>query len=93
MKLNIYEVKATVISQEGHCDASHKVGDSFIIGDTTPCGLCAHAYQAIFPFAMGYRYDAKYRWDENPFSTTLCCPDPDNPVIFRLTRTIEEERL
>lgn len=88
-KPKIYKVTATIIKQEGHCDACHKVGDSFVIGDKTPNGLCAHAYQAIFPFAMGYRYDANYRWDENPHKTTLACPDPDNPVVFELTRTIE----
>lgn len=89
IKPKIYKVTAKVIKQEGHCDACHKVGDTFIIGDKTPDAMCAHAYQAIFPFAMGYRYDASYRWDTNPNITTLACPDPDNPVVFEISRVPE----
>jgi uncharacterized repeat protein (TIGR04076 family) len=90
MKATMYKVTARVIKQEGYCDACHKVGDEFIIGDKTPDGLCAHAYQAIFPFAMGYRYGAHYRWDADDSKTTLACPDHDNQVIFELTRVEEK---
>lgn len=81
-----FKVIATIVSQQGYCAAGHQVGDRFEIGDLTPCGFCAHAYQAIFPFAMGMQYGACYPWDQEPDHTTLACPDPDNPVHIELRR-------
>ncbi len=32
------KIIARVISQKGTCEAGHKVGDEFVIGQTTPAG-------------------------------------------------------
>ena len=81
-----YKVTAKIIQQKGVCNANHKVGDRFELGDTTPLGLCAHLYVAIFPFVMGFQYGASFPWDKAFHKTTLSCPDPDNPLIIELTR-------
>ena len=47
---DIYDVKVTVISQQGHCEVGHRVGDYWVIdGKTmkTPEGLCLFAYQTL----------------------------------------------
>jgi uncharacterized repeat protein (TIGR04076 family) len=81
-----YKVTAKIIKQQGICNAKHKVGDTFEMGDKTPPGFCAHAYMAIFPFVMGFQYGASFPWDEEFYRTTLACPDPINPVEIELTR-------
>ena len=45
-----YKVVAKVVSQKGTCVAGHNVGDEFVIGDTTPPGLCSWAFHTLFPF-------------------------------------------
>ncbi len=44
-----YSVKAKVISQKGNCVNGHKVGDEFVIGRTTPAGICLPAFNSFFP--------------------------------------------
>jgi uncharacterized repeat protein (TIGR04076 family) len=45
------KIIAKVISQQGNCEAGHKVGDEFVIGQTTPPGMCSWAFHTLFPFA------------------------------------------
>ncbi len=45
----VHKVVAKVISQEGTCGVGHKVGDEWVIGLTTPEGICQAAYSAISP--------------------------------------------
>jgi uncharacterized repeat protein (TIGR04076 family) len=81
------EVIARVISQKGNCAAGHKVGDEFLIGDKTPPGMCAWSYYTLFPFATVMQYGGSFPWEERPDrTTTVACPDPDNPVVFELRR-------
>ena len=49
MDKQIPDVIAKVISQKGNCEAGHKVGDTFIIGQQTPPNLCSWAFQSLFP--------------------------------------------
>ena len=81
------DVIARVISQKGSCEAHHKVGDEFIIGQQTPCGLCSWAFYSLFPFAQVLQFDGSFPWEQNENKTTVACPDPTNPVTFELRRT------
>jgi uncharacterized repeat protein (TIGR04076 family) len=81
-----YEVSATVISQQGTCEAGHKVGDKFIIADKTPLGMCAWAFYTLFPFASALQFGGSFPWEKNKDKTTVACPDPTNPVVFELKR-------
>ena len=80
------DVIAKVISQRGTCEAGHRVGDEFIIGQKTPPGLCSWAFYTLFPFAEVLQFGGSFPWEKDPNKTTVACLDPDNPVIFELRR-------
>ena len=80
-------VIAKVVSQKGTCEAQHKVGDEFIIGEKTPPNFCSWAFCSIFPFAQVLQFGGSFPWEEDRNKTTVACPDPDNPVVFELRRT------
>ena len=80
------KIIAKVISQKGTCDAGHKVGDEFIIGQTTPPRMCSWAFYTLFPFAEPLEFGAAFPWEKNPSKTRVACPDPDNSIIFELQR-------
>lgn len=78
------DVKARIISQQGCCEAGHREGDEFIIGQTTPRGMCAWAHYTLFPFAQTIAFGGSFPWEKEPGTATVCCPDPDNPIVFKL---------
>ncbi|MFC1874997.1 TIGR04076 family protein [Chloroflexota bacterium] len=80
----MYQVIARVISQKGACEAEHKVGDEFVIGQSTPLGMCSWAFQTLFPFAEVLQFGGSFPWEKDPDKATVACPDPDNPVVFEL---------
>lgn len=77
-------IVAEVISQKGTCEAGHKVGDKFIIGQTTPPSLCSWAFYTLFPFAEVLEFGGSFPWEKCKNEATLACPDPENPVVFKL---------
>ncbi|MDD5287624.1 MAG: TIGR04076 family protein [Dehalococcoidales bacterium] len=81
-----YKVQAKVVSQKGHCEAGHKVGDEFTIGDIVPAGVCSWAFFALFPFASALQAGGAFPWEKDKDTTTVTCPDPTNPVVFELRR-------
>ena len=83
-------VKARVVSQKGTCAAGHKVGDEFVVGGNTPSGVCPWAFYTLFPFITVLQYGGAFPWQTEADSTTVACPDPDNPVVFKLSRVREE---
>jgi len=82
----VTQIIARVISQKGACEASHKVGDEFVIGQKTPPGMCSWAFYTIFPFAEPLQFGASFPWEKDPAKARVACPDPDNPVVFELRR-------
>ena len=81
-----YKLVARVISQKGSCAAGHKVGDEFVISDSTPAGMCAWAFYSLFPFATVLMYGGSFPWENDPDKSLVACPDPVNPVVFELIR-------
>jgi len=79
------DVIARVISQKGECSAGHRVGDEFIIGQTTPIEMCSWAFCALFPFATVLQSGCSFPWEAEDGRTTVACPDPQNPLVFELT--------
>jgi uncharacterized repeat protein (TIGR04076 family) len=73
----------------GECPVGLKVGDSWLVEDgVVPPGICAAAWNAIQPYVVSIRYGGKMPWSgEAEFSA--CCPDPANPVVFKMT-AVEE---
>lgn len=83
---NWYKVKATVTSQKGHCEAGHKVGDEYLIGDTLPDGMCTWAFYTLFPFISALQSGGVFPWEKEKDTAIVACPDADNPVVFELRR-------
>lgn len=82
------DVIARVISQKGTCAAQHKVGDEFVMGQQTPPNLCSWAFHSLFPFAQVLLFGGSFPWEQDRNKTTVACPDPGNPVVFELRRTL-----
>ena len=80
------QIVATVILQQGTCEAGHKVGDEFVIGQTTPPGMCSWAFYTLFPHAEPLEFGGSFPWGDSPDKVRVACPDPDNPVVFELRR-------
>lgn len=80
------EVIAKVISQKGTCQAGHKVGDEFTIGQTTSPGMCSWAFHTLFPFAEVLQFGGSFPWEKDPDKAMVACPDAANPVVFELRR-------
>jgi len=81
-----YKVVAKVVSQKGTCVAGHKVGDEFVIGDTTPSDMCSWAFHTLFPFVSALQSGGVFPWETDPDKSIVACPDPGNPVVFELRR-------
>ena len=79
------EVIARVISQKGTCTAEHKVGDEFVIGESTPSGMCSWAFYTVFPFATVMRFGGAFPWEKDG-KARVVCPDSTSPVVFELRR-------
>jgi uncharacterized repeat protein (TIGR04076 family) len=82
------DVIARVISQKGTCAAQHKVGDEFVVEQQTPPNLCSWAFYSLFPFAQVLKFGGSFPWEQDRNKTTVACPDPANPVVFELRRTL-----
>jgi uncharacterized repeat protein (TIGR04076 family) len=82
----VHQIIAKVISQKGTCEAGHKAGDEFVIGQRTPLGMCSWAFHTLFPFAEVLQFGGSFPWEKDPDKATVACPDPDNPVVFELRR-------
>jgi uncharacterized repeat protein (TIGR04076 family) len=86
------KVKATVISQEGHCAAGHKVGDHIIFDfDENEINgkICLHALYSVLPkiYALAHGADVAYvKSKEGKRVARHACPDGYNPVILELER-------
>jgi len=82
----VYDVILEVTSQKGTCDAEHKVGDEWTIGNKTPEGICLLAFHTLYPDARVLRFGGTFPWETDPDVTTATCPDEANPVVFELRR-------
>jgi uncharacterized repeat protein (TIGR04076 family) len=81
------DVIAKVISQKGTCEAQHKVGDEFVMGEKTPPKLCSWAFFCLFPCAAVLRFGGSFPWEKDKDKAIVACPDSANPVVFELRRT------
>jgi uncharacterized repeat protein (TIGR04076 family) len=79
-------VRVKVLSQKGHCEAGHKVGDEWLVGEKTPEGMCIFAFASLLPFITPLMFGGAFPWEKDADKTTAVCPDPDNPVIFEIRR-------
>jgi len=84
------KVVAKVIS--GKCNQGfHKIGDSFVITQRTPEGMCTSAFNAIFPLVFALQCGGKLFWEEDPSVTYASCPD-DTGLVFEIKLPPERRR-
>ncbi|MBN2336508.1 TIGR04076 family protein [Candidatus Bathyarchaeota archaeon] len=85
-------IKATVISQKGHCAAGHKVGDETVFDwDTNEIEgkMCLHMMYSVLPKVFAFAHGAKVAWataEDGEKVSRHACPDGTNPVIVELRR-------
>ncbi len=83
-------ITITEIMGTGTCPYKLKPGDSWEVhGEGVPQHFCSWAFQSIFPFLTVLRFGGSFPWGGPGDKTSVCCPDPANPVVFELER-IEE---
>jgi len=82
--IEIVEIQGT-----GECSVGHVVGDTWAVdSNIVPEGICGWAYGAMLPSLQVLRFGGSFPWD-TAAETQVCCPDPANPVVFRLR--VEED--
>jgi len=76
----------------GKCNQGfHKVGDSFVISQRTPEGICTSAFNAIFPLVFALQCGGKLFWEESPYLTYASCPD-DTGLVFEIKLAPERRK-
>jgi uncharacterized repeat protein (TIGR04076 family) len=68
---------------QGH-RKEHRVGDSWIVGERTPEGICTSAFDALFPLILVLQCGGKYFWEDDPHVTYASCPD-DTGLVFEVS--------
>jgi len=82
-----YKVEVTIKSEtRGKCPEGFEVGDSWIIdADKTPDGMCALAYNTLFPIIRAFRMGAEGR-GINKDTTYLQCPDSKRGLVYEIRK-------
>jgi uncharacterized repeat protein (TIGR04076 family) len=81
------EIRVKEIQGTGKCTLGLKVGDSWTIdGEWSPSGFCIWALSCLIPIITVLQYGGEFPWEENKDKAVACCLDPNNPVVFELTR-------
>lgn len=83
-----YKLMVLVHSTERGCSQGFKEGDSWIITNRTPGGMCLAAFAAIYPHIRTLRYGGG--GDRSRF--LVSCPDPAHCVVYEVKRVGTYER-
>ena len=88
-----YKIKCEVVKILNGIDvcpgsAKSRVGDTFILGVTTPEGICARAFASIYPVSLAQRFAEEIPWERSRGYFEVICPD--SQAVFRLSRIKEE---
>ncbi len=66
------------------CEHLH-VGDEFTFDfERCPSDFCAAAFHSLWPSLRVLEMGGRHPWDSTEGVTTVCCPDANRPVTFRL---------
>ncbi len=76
---------------KGECPLGNRVGDAFIINDTTPQGMCLGAFTSLLPAAQVMMYGGSFPWEDDPDVAHIGCPDHVNQVVYRLEKITSRE--
>ena len=78
-------IEVVEIMGSGTCTVGHTVGDRWEVSTAlVPAGICGWAYAAMLPFLQPLRFGGSFPWEAEG-EALVCCPDPANPVVFKLS--------
>ena len=86
-----YRVKVALMSQKKRCHNGHRPGDEWIVGRTTPEGMCMSAFGTLFPFITTLKFGGSFPWESEDGVVHIACPDGEICNLFRLERLPEED--
>ena len=73
----------------GKCQGDiHHAGQSYVVNDTTPGGICLGAWNAVAPCLVALKYGANFDWEDEDGVAIIHCPDPKG-IVFELRRIDE----
>ena len=79
------KVELKVVS--GKCaDGSMKIGDTYLIEDKTPEGICIGAFSAVLPYLLTLRYGGNSPWEKEEGFGVISCPDPVAGIKMEIRR-------
>ncbi len=79
------QVKVKVVYQKGVCSWGHKLGDEWVVGNTTPAGICNATYAMLYPHIHGLQQGGQYEYPKSSGVSRFGCPDAWNVVVFELS--------
>ena len=79
------EVCVVEIRGRGICPLGLQVGDRFL-SDGEVGAVCHWAAHTLLPFTATLRFGGNLPWESEPGLARICCPDPDNSVVFTVRR-------
>ncbi|MEW6523056.1 MAG: TIGR04076 family protein [Bacillota bacterium] len=79
-------VRISVHSQAGHCDAGHTLGQVVEYRKGLPPDFCQAAFHTLMPYLYALQFGGNLPWEKEPGTAHIACPDPFNPVVFKLQR-------
>lgn len=79
------EIRVVEIRGRGVCPLDIKVGDVFR-SDREVGAVCHWAAHTLLPFSAALRFGGNVPWESEPGFARICCPDPDNSVVFEVRR-------
>jgi uncharacterized repeat protein (TIGR04076 family) len=86
---NKIEITIKDILEKGECPLGHEVGEKFNWPDDMG-KICPHAVFVLYPAVDVLRFGGAFPWEDDPDKTSICCPDPNNPVVFEIRRIDNE---
>ena len=79
------EMCVVEIRGRGTCPLGLQVGDRF--RSSREIGAVCHwAAHTLLPFTATLRFGGNLPWESEPGLARVCCPDPDNSVVFEVRR-------
>lgn len=65
-------------------------GQVFMVGDTTPEGMCTGAWMAVAPYVMALQYGSNFPWEPEEGYALVHCPDPKG-ITLELRRVDDQD--
>lgn len=80
------QIEIETVGGRGRCSIGLVPGQSWTVDSpVVPAGMCMWAWSSLMPFLTPLRFGTSLPWEDESGTARVCCPDPDNPVVFRLS--------